>query len=343
VNQDRSTESAKLVPSVSSESDTLGTDQLLYHFLVRSLTDYAVFALSPSGVVTNWNAGAQSTFGYAQSEIVGKPFELLFSTDDVAAGEPQKELDAARGGDEAPRHRWQVRKDGTRFWSTTNIAAMYGPSAKLLGFSKLVHDNTSHDRVMQSLRHQAQFDELTDLANRRTFDQNVAQAIALMKRRPALLFAVLFLDVDRFKSVNDRYGHSVGDRLLVHVARRMELCVRAVDRTGGDEFAVLLNAIGGIADAREAAGRIGLQLRRLVTIDGHKITSSVSIGIALGNRTYETPDDVLRDADTAMYAAKLAGRGRSAIFDSSLSAGGGGTRAVGSSAGGGRTGSPPAP
>jgi len=131
----------------------------------------------------------------------------------------------------------------------------------------------------------------------------------------------LFIDVDHFKLANDRYGHIVADQLLAVTARRLERCVRSVDvvaRIGGDEFAILLNAIGGISDANEVADRIGLEMRQPVTIEEQEVRASASCGIAMSSLAYERPEDILRDADAAMYAAKTAGRARSVVFDASM-------------------------
>ena len=426
--------------------DSLNADSALYHFLVDSLTEYAVFAISPSGSVMSWNQGAKDTFGYAASEIIGRSFDFIFTPEDRRSGVPQDELAAALSGNRIHRDRWHVHKDGTRFWGTNTLQSLYDANGKLLGFTKLVHDTTAsylarqalndseqqlrllvesvsdfailsidlggkitswnsgaqkvfgyaqsemiggefsglycaedvagglpsnqlgktalygsssieswlvrkdgsrflasgkltqlkrdaagdvrgfvsivHDTTAQhatteELRRRAQFDELTELPNRRTFYEHVHRAIGSMKRRSANLFAVLFIDLDHFKEVNDEYGHLVADQLLAAMARRFEHCARAEDivaRIGGDEFAILLNGVTDVADAREAANRIAIQMREPVAIGGQDVKASVSVGIAMGSPAYERPEDVLRDADTAMYSAKLHGRARAVVF-----------------------------
>jgi diguanylate cyclase (GGDEF)-like protein len=129
----------------------------------------------------------------------------------------------------------------------------------------------------------------------------------------ALYFAVLYLDLDRFKNVNDTLGHQAGDELLVEITRRLERCVRPSDtlaRFGGDEFAVLLEDIASSADATAVAERIHDELTAPIVVHGHEVRSSVSLGIALASAGYERPEDMLRDADTAMYRAKADGRAR---------------------------------
>jgi diguanylate cyclase (GGDEF)-like protein/PAS domain S-box-containing protein len=164
-------------------------------------------------------------------------------------------------------------------------------------------------------------DPLTGLANRALFLDRMEHALARAKRDPEHTFACLFLDCDRFKVVNDSLGHSAGDALLVDIARRLERCVRNVDtvaRFGGDEFAVLLE------DAREPDGptrvadRIIDELAKPFVVGGREVFSGASVGIAMSRAMYGKPEEILRDADTAMYRAKSQGRGRVAVFDEQM-------------------------
>jgi PAS domain S-box-containing protein len=140
-----------LVASVSSENDATGQDQALYRFLVDSLTEYAVFAVSPSGVVMSWNAGAEKTFGFTQAEIIGLPFDIIFTSEDARAGAPQNELDSALSGVQTQHDRWHVCKDGSRFWGTNTVQPLYNAAGKLLGFTKLVRDTTLNHVALEEL------------------------------------------------------------------------------------------------------------------------------------------------------------------------------------------------
>ena len=135
----------------SSKNDSLGQDQALYRFLVDSLTEYAVFAVSPSGVVMSWNAGAEQTFGFTQAEIIGRSFEIIFTSEDAGAGAPQNELDSALSGEQTQHDRWHVRKDGSRFWGTNTVQPLYNAAGKLLGFTKLVRDTTLNHVAIEEL------------------------------------------------------------------------------------------------------------------------------------------------------------------------------------------------
>ncbi|HXB56304.1 MAG TPA: EAL domain-containing protein [Vicinamibacteria bacterium] len=165
------------------------------------------------------------------------------------------------------------------------------------------------------------YDPLTGLPNRALFMERLSQAVARSRRGSAALFAVLFIDLDRFKAVNDTLGHLAGDQLLVAVGRRLEACLRpgdAVGRFGGDEFAILVEPIKDVSDATRVAERVLRELARPHTIEGREVVSSASVGIALSVTGYEGADDILRDADAAMSRAKALGRGRFELFDETM-------------------------
>jgi diguanylate cyclase (GGDEF)-like protein/PAS domain S-box-containing protein len=184
-------------------------------------------------------------------------------------------------------------------------------------------DITARRAVEDQLWHEAQHDGLTRLPNRHLFNERLARAVLQEKRRPGYLFAVLFLDLDRFKVVNDGLGHHVGDELLVAVASRLRGCVRETDtvaRFGGDEFAVLLEDIGQVETAIRAAERIQAALTAPVSLSGYEVFTSASVGIALSSDAWGRPDHLLRNADMAMYRAKAAGTGRHELFDRTMHA-----------------------
>jgi diguanylate cyclase (GGDEF)-like protein/PAS domain S-box-containing protein len=165
------------------------------------------------------------------------------------------------------------------------------------------------------------YDPLTGLANRALFAERLEKAVRRSKHAPGYLFAVLFLDLDRFKLVNDSLGHLAGDALLVSIARRLEGCVRPSDviaRFGGDEFAVLVDGLAGPGDVVHVADRIQEALVEPFNLGGHEVYATGSIGISLSATGYEHAEDLLRDADTAMYRAKAGGRARYEMFDATM-------------------------
>lgn len=225
--------------------------------------------------------------------------------------------------------------DRQRHWTDDEVAlvkAIADQCAIAIHQAKLYQqaqtELAERQRIEAQLRHDAFHDALTGLPNRTLLMSRLEHALHLMRRRSlrqpitdCLQFAVLFLDLDRFKVINDSLGHSVGDRLLKTVAQQLQSCLRIGDtvaRLGGDEFVVLLEDIQSATDAIEAAHRIHTVLKAPIVLDGHEIFITSSIGIALSAEHYTNPDQLLRDADIAMYRAKRRNRGQYAIFDVSM-------------------------
>ena len=176
----------------------------------------------------------------------------------------------------------------------------------------------------EQMRTAALCDPLTGLRNRADFVHSLAARLEQLKqRRAGERFAVLYLDLDRFKIVNDSLGHFVGDELLVALSRRLESCLRPTDvlaRLGGDEFAVLLNGLTAEGQANLVAMRIQDALKQPLSVAGREMFTSASIGIAFGSVKYESADEIMRDADTAMYQAKANGKARHELFDADMHA-----------------------
>jgi diguanylate cyclase (GGDEF)-like protein len=182
-------------------------------------------------------------------------------------------------------------------------------------FCIIVHDITKRKQIEKQLLHEAFHDSLTGLANRALFMDRLEHAIQQSKRHADYFFAILFLDLDRFKVINDSLGHMVGDRLLVAIAQRISHRLRSSDtfaRLGGDEFAIILE---NCTDINEIIERIQQELKLPFNLNGQEIFASASIGAIANTTSYERPEDLLRDADTAMYKAKAGGKARHAVFD----------------------------
>lgn len=203
-----------------------------------------------------------------------------------------------------------VLHDGSDMWVQWELVAIPRPTGGLLEYQAVGADVTERQRLMVQLEHEAFFDELTGIANRRLFEDRGRRAIAAARARPRSA-ALLLIDLDRFKHLNDSLGHAAGDEALVEIARRLEREVRSVDtlaRMGGDEYAILLAG----ADEAEAAAlghRLAASIGQSLVVQGHPVRLSASIGVALFPRAGRTLEDLLRHADTAMYRAKSEGGG----------------------------------
>ena len=261
----------------------------------------------------------KSMLGYQENEIGNSPQEWLGRIH-VADRERVKDEIGAHQRGLTPHFESENRvqhKDGSFRWMLSRGLAIHGPSDMVSRMAGSQTDITGGKVA----------DVLTGLPNRLLFIDRLVRLIEHTKRHKDYLFAVLFLDLDGFKMINDSLGHVIGDQLLVGVANRLEKCLRVSDtvtriedlytlaRLGGDEFTILLDQVKDSSDATLVAERIMKAIAAPFTLDGKKLFTSVSIGIALSNIGYDKPEDLLRDADTAMYRAKTHGKGRYEVFD----------------------------
>lgn len=263
--------------------------------------------------------------GYAEHEIENNINEWV---DRIHPEERERVLSALRAHLEGLTSHFEnehrvMHETGVYRWVVCRGLAARDEHGKALEFGGSLTDVTHRKVAEEQLAHRAFYDPLTNLPNRALFLDRLRHALRRATRRKDYAFAVLFLDVDRFKVINDSLGHMAGDRLLVMVARRLEISLRpgdSVARLGGDEFTVLLDDIKDISDATTVAERIQKELSAPFDIGGQEIFISSSIGIACSTTGYQRPEDVLRDADTAMYRAKAHGRARHALFDTAMHA-----------------------
>lgn len=206
-------------------------------------------------------------------------------------------------------------------WFQTTKKSLVSPDGKSRQVLGVATDISERKRAEEQLIHDAFHDKLTGLSNRALFMDRLGHLVELTKRRQDYLFAVLFLDLDRFKVVNDSLGHTIGDRLLVEIARKLQTCLRPGDtvaRLGGDEFTILVENIKDVSDATRLANQIQNELTLPFNLNGQKVFTTTSIGIALSTTGYHQPEDLLRDADIAMYRAKALGRARHEVFDMTM-------------------------
>jgi diguanylate cyclase (GGDEF)-like protein len=211
--------------------------------------------------------------------------------------------------------------NGSIVWVASNGALFSADGSGEHCLIMQMQDVTARKRVETKLHHIAYHDGLTNLPNRSYFFGELGRAVNAAKRDPQHTFAVLFLDFDRFKTINDSLGHGAGDELLKTATKRLKDCLRPADfiaRMGGDEFAILIEGFHAEDEVVELAERIQRALREPMRLDGAIVTTSASIGITTSSFHYTAPENVMRDADIALYRAKGLGKARHAMFDSEL-------------------------
>lgn len=205
---------------------------------------------------------------------------------------------------------WKRRKSGEKYPEWLSVTAVKNKDGELVEFVVISSDMTKRKQAENRIRYQANYDPLTDLPNRNLFMDRLKHGISRAKREGTML-ALLFIDLDRFKYINDSYGHSVGDELLIKVSSILKECVRSSDsiaRFGGDEFAIILSPIYGSKNASRVANLILERLSKAVDLSGYEVVSGGSIGISLYPTDGENEEQLVKNADTAMYRAKEKGR-----------------------------------
>ena len=288
------------------------------HALVQNASD-VIAIVTPDAAIQYCSPSVESVLGFPAADLAGKPFTTLVHQDDAARVERFLSECSARAGATAVGEWRLVHRDRTsRHVETVGANLIDNPQVR--GLVLTARDISERKALEQQLAHQALHDALTDLANQALFKERLVHALARCKRRKSSL-AVLFIDLDNFKAVNDSRGHNVGDEVLIRVGERLGECVREGDtvaRLGGDEFAVLLEDIRNQSDAADAGARIVAGLAASLRVRGIGTITGASIGIALRASAGDTADSLMRDADVAMYAAKRNGKGRFEFFDPSM-------------------------
>jgi diguanylate cyclase (GGDEF)-like protein/PAS domain S-box-containing protein len=273
--------------------------------------------MTTDGIVTSWNHGAEELWGYTAAEIVGRSVTTL-------ASEERKEdiehvLDCVREG--VPRMNYDAigkRSDGSRVEIHATVVPVLGADGELLGLTSLARDMTAIRQLERTLSHKDAYDELTGLPNRRAVEYRLETALADAQSRDGDEVAVLFVNVDRFATVNDAWGHAAGDVLLAEIAERLRRAVRggdSVGRFGGDEFVIVCERMTPDM-AETVACRVHQLMAEPILLNGQLITATVSIGVSL-SPMYDA-QTLLRDAAAAMADAKAKGRNCTRVYDADL-------------------------
>jgi len=299
-------------------SERLKRSEERFRSLVQNSSDL-IMVLDLSGVITYASPALERILGYDPERLLGSGLVALLDQTEAA-----DVLMRCLGGDRETTSRAAIqcrmrRRDGSwRFVEMTPGDLLEG--GEKTGVVLNARDITDRKTLEEALRHQAFHDPLTGLANRQLFHDRVAQALARASRRGDRA-AVLYVDLDDFKLVNDSLGHAAGDKLLAEVALRINSCLRTGDtaaRLGGDEFAVLLEGNPSLDDASSVAQRILAILAEPFAVGGSRVHVGASVGVALSGDSEISGDNLLRQADVAMYTAKGSGKGRFEVFQPAM-------------------------
>jgi len=290
----------------------------------RTAFDYATIGMalvSPEGRWLQVNRSLCDIIGYSEEELLTSDIQTVTHPQDLGdlLVQQSRLLNGTLPGYQTEKR--YIHKLGHEVWSQLSVSRVRDPETQLVRFIFQIQDITDRKRAEARLVHDAFHDGLTGLPNRALFIDHLKLAVARRRRKEYALFSVLFLDLDRFKVVNDSLGHLVGDQLLIAVASKLQTCLRPGDtiaRLGGDEFTILLEDIKSNSEAVFVAERIQRELTQPLALEGRTVFASASIGIAPSTTGYERPEDILRDADTAMYYAKSLGGSCHHVFDKSM-------------------------
>jgi diguanylate cyclase (GGDEF)-like protein/PAS domain S-box-containing protein len=289
------------------------------HF--RSAFDYAAVGMAlvnTNGRYLSVNHSLCELVGYSEEELLQTTFQSITHPDDLGADLTDLYRMLEGNAVTSTREKRYIHKDGHVVCATVSASSVFNEGGKPAHFIVQAQDITERKQAEAQLHHAAFYDSLTGLPNRARFSDQLELTVSRAAQHKDHLFAVLFLDIDRFKNINDSLGHVVGDQLLKAVAGRLVGCVRpqdTVSRFGGDEFAILLNGMKHSGEALSVTERILHEIEAPFRLSGYDVFTSTSAGIALSAIGYESTEEILRDADTAMYRAKEQGKGRYEVFD----------------------------
>jgi len=278
--------------------------------------------VSFDGRILQANTALASILGHERPDgLAHQPFSNLVANEDQAGLHDSFGRIAARTIDKFNLEVRCTHSNHTQLWVALNCAVFNEPDSEAPCLIVQVQDISARRHAEAQLNHIAFHDGLTGLPNRGRFHAILSHALHSANEDPEQHFALMFLDFDRFKLINDSMGHSAGDEFLIQVSRRIQDHMRPADvvaRLGGDEFAVLMHRMNDPQAATQLAERLQRVLREPLLISGVAVATSASMGITFSGLGYTAPEDMLRDADTAMYRAKANGKARCALFDAAL-------------------------
>ena len=283
--------------------------------LVAEITDYALMTLDAAGRATDWNQGVARLTGFTTEAVVGETYALFYPAESMSGLRVLDRLKEADHNGWSLDEGWLRRADGSQFWGSCLIAPLLSADEmppEERSYSLIVRDISDRREANEKLRSIISCDALTGLVNRRAFFEAADLEVKRLQRQPHPL-SIVMVDADHFKRINDAHGHAAGDAVLRHLAAGLSATFRVTDlvaRIGGEEFVVLLPNTA-LDDAFAVASRLCERIAsHAVEIDGKSISYTVSVGVASMEAVADDVSDLLKRADTAMYAAKALGRNR---------------------------------
>jgi diguanylate cyclase (GGDEF)-like protein/PAS domain S-box-containing protein len=313
--QSRNQELLNEISERQRAEEALRRSEERFRDLVENISE-VIFTLDKDGLVTYVSPVVEQIAGYSPAELVGQSIASFIHPDDLP---PVESFQAMVSGILEPSEFRIFTKSGETRWVRTSSRPILDGDREV-GLRAVLVDITDRKQAEIQVKYQAYHDALTGLPNRRLFIDRLTMALA-QRRRDSRPLAIIFLDLDHFKLVNDTVGHAVGDQLLQRVAERLTSIMREGDtvaRLGGDEFTVLLPEASGLEDACEVAKRILERFRMPWVLAGHEFHSTASLGLAMYPQDGEDAETLLRNADTAMYCAKDQGRDNLQLFVSAM-------------------------
>ena len=281
----------------------------------------AIISMTLDRRITSWNAAAERIYGHWADEAIGRSIEFIVPPERLTEFRIVYER-LGRGESVEPFETERMTKDGRRLEIALSLSPIKNRLGTVVGFSGIGRDITEHRRAEDRIRRLALHDSLTGLPNRALFQDRLRQALAEAQRHHRQA-ALLLLDLDHFKDINDTLGHTAGDRLLMAVARRLDACVRASDtvaRLGGDEFALILTELQRPEDAAMVARKAVRVVTECFRLENQEVHTTASVGITIYPTDSDDPDQLLCDADLALYRAKAEGRNTYRFYAAAMGA-----------------------
>jgi len=306
------------VTRLAEQEQKLYVDRQKFFAIFDHVRDYAIYTITKEGLIEEWNLSLQRYAGWLAADVVGRSKSMFFPPDDP--DQPHLDLllaETQRIGS-VETEGWRLKRDGSRLWANSVITALPDESGTVRGFVVVSRDLTERKRLEDDMKKLATVDPLTGAYNRRKGDALLLVEFSQRKRygRP---FAVLMLDIDHFKSINDRFGHAAGDAVLIALVQTCWKSLRPMDmvmRWGGEEFLIVLPNTGAAAALSAAERlRVAIAATEVAVSEGTTIRFTISAGVAVPKG--DSPSELLSSSDDALYAAKTGGRDRVILAPSS--------------------------